>query len=61
MDREAWPAAVQAVEKSWTQLSDWTELNWNEMNNRLRKTLMLQSQPAIDQISSTPNKTKRLY
>ena len=25
MDREAWPAAVLA--KSWTQLSDWTELN----------------------------------
>ena len=26
MDREAWPAAVHAVAKSWTQLSDWTEL-----------------------------------
>ena len=23
-DREAWPAAVQGVTKSWTQLSDWT-------------------------------------
>ena len=28
MDREAWRAAVHGVEKSWTQLSDWTELNW---------------------------------
>ena len=28
MDREAWRAAVPGVAKSWTQLSDWTELNW---------------------------------
>ena len=27
MDREAWHAAVHGVAKSWTQLSDWTELN----------------------------------
>ena len=27
-DREAWRAAVHRVAKSWTQLSDWTELNW---------------------------------
>ena len=26
MDREAWHAAVHEVTKSWTQLSDWTEL-----------------------------------
>ena len=29
MDREAWRAAVHGVTKSWTWLSDWTELNWN--------------------------------
>ena len=28
MDREAWRAAIHGVEKSWTQLSNWTELNW---------------------------------
>ena len=27
MYRETWPAAVQRVSRSWTQLSDWTELN----------------------------------
>ena len=28
MDREAWCAVVHRVAKSWTWLSDWTELNW---------------------------------
>ena len=28
MDREVWHAAVHGVTNSWTQLSDWTELNW---------------------------------
>ena len=30
MDRDAWRAAVHGVAKSWTRLSDWTELNWTE-------------------------------
>ena len=30
MDREAWRAAVHGVAKSWTRLSDWTELNWTD-------------------------------
>ena len=28
MDREAWRAAIHGVTKSRTQLSNWTELNW---------------------------------
>ena len=30
MDREAWPAVIHGVAKSWTRLSNWTELNWTE-------------------------------
>ena len=30
MDTEAWHAAVHGVAKSWTRLSDWTELTWPE-------------------------------
>ena len=29
MDREDWHAAIHMVSKSWTWLSDWTELNWS--------------------------------
>ena len=28
MDREAWCAVIHGVTKSWTQMRDWTELNW---------------------------------
>ena len=28
IDRGAWCAAIHGVAKSWTRLSDWTELNW---------------------------------
>ena len=31
MDREAWHAAVHGAAKSWTQLSNWTELNWTAL------------------------------
>ena len=31
MDREAWRAAVHGVAKTWTQLSDWTELTVSEL------------------------------
>ena len=31
MDREDWHAAVHGVTKSWTRLSDWTELMWRKI------------------------------
>ena len=30
MDREAWSVVIHGVTKSWTRLSDWTELNWTD-------------------------------
>ena len=31
LDREAWRAAVHGITKSWTRLSNWTELNWTSL------------------------------
>ena len=30
MDREAWRAAIHGVAKSWTRLSDWSDLIWSD-------------------------------
>ena len=35
MDREAWSAAVHGVAKSWTWLSNWTEMNWTHMHRHI--------------------------
>ena len=32
-DREAWCAVIHGVAKSWTRLSDWTELNWTSVRS----------------------------
>ena len=40
MDREAWRAVVHGVTSSQTQLNDWTELNWLNINLRIRKSLV---------------------
>ena len=36
MDREVWYAAIHGVTKSWTWLSNWTELNWTELTELAR-------------------------
>ena len=35
MDREAWRAAVHGITKSWTRLSNGTELNWTDVKSQL--------------------------
>ena len=39
IDREAWCAAIHGAAKSWTQLSDWTELNWTVLCKLLYLTI----------------------
>ena len=39
IDREAWHAAFHGVAKSWTWLSDWTELNWAESHVLCRQVV----------------------
>ena len=41
MDREAWRAVIHGVAKSRTWLSDWTQLNWAELNNRFKFLYLL--------------------
>ena len=41
MDRETWHAAVHGVTKSWTRLSDWTELNHVEDIDSPRRTILV--------------------
>ena len=65
MDREAWHAAVHGVAKSWTWLSDWTEMNWTEhvttiaiqaglqQNEKERKHKLIP--PLIKFLSKAPN------
>ena len=38
MDREAWHAVIHGVAKSWTQLSDWTELYWVQNSKGTNKS-----------------------
>ena len=41
IDREAWRTLIHGVTKSWTRLSDWTELNWTELMIGLCQCLIL--------------------
>ena len=43
MDREAWHAAAHGVTKSWTWLSDRTELSWADMKYKVHSSFALGS------------------
>ena len=48
MDREAWRSAVHEVSKSWTQLSNWTELNFKigkELENGASQVALMVKNP----------------
>ena len=49
MDKEAWRAAIHGVAKSWTQLSDWTELNWSDYLLDFPISQMVKNLPAIQE------------
>ena len=57
MDREAWCAAIHGFAKSWTWLSDWTELNWDRRvrswSNRISALLRETPEKAMAPHSST--------
>ena len=59
MDREAWRAAIHGVAKSWTQLSDWTELNWMGLDVMILVFWMLSFKSAFS--LSSPTLIKRLF
>ena len=52
MDREAWCAAIHGVAKSRTRLSNWTELNWAELNPGIVSAVLYPSALALLRILS---------
>ena len=55
MGREAWRAAIHEVTKSWTELSDWTELNWTSKWHTWNKIVQAE-QVSSPTRHSSPNK-----
>ena len=54
MDRKACHAAVHGVAKSWTQLQDWTELNWKIQYKKKRLTSKLGNVEIFKNFSDHP-------
>ena len=52
MDREAWHAAVHGVTKSWTRLSDWTEITADGDCSHEIKRLLLLGRKALTNLDS---------
>ena len=61
MDREAWCAAVHVVAKSWTRLSNWTELIWVKDNNGWRGHSQVKTKMDRDCFSGTQNNLEMWY
>ena len=53
MDREAWRAAIHGVAKSWTRLSDWSDLIWS--HGSATKTLFTQKHVLVSFIAQAVN------
>ena len=64
MDREAWRAVIHGVAKSRTQLSDWTELNWNAYLRKEEKSqsnnLSSHVKKLEKQVQNKPKASKRM-
>ena len=57
MDKEAWHAAIFGVTKSWTQLSDWTELKYPlEIEKLIFKIMWKSKRTRIAKITLTKKK-----
>ena len=54
MDREAWRAVVREVAKSWTQLSDWTELRQKNFSVELISPFFSLQHPIDPNLVSVP-------
>ena len=53
MDREAWHAAIHGVAKSWTRLSDWTELNWRASVTAILPPQLTAAHPSVHRSTVT--------
>ena len=61
MDREAWRSAVRGVAKSWTRLSDWTELKAVEGAVAPRLSLIEDLHPPLETPKTLGNKKTPLF
>ena len=50
MDREAWCAAVHGIPKSWTRLSNWTELKRKKKEQRIHHQLGFRPTSGLNQL-----------
>ena len=61
LDKEAWRAAVCGVSKSWTRLSNWTELNWCQFGVSTLPQFIITILFLFIRLSSSPNTERWAY